>query len=112
MIKTVEIRTCDLPHDKPRTNADTVTFALDSSGYQIELCPKDRAALEKIMADYVEHARKTPVNGMAKKSSATRTVTERRRSRDIRAWAERNGKPVSGRGRIPAEIITEYDAAH
>jgi hypothetical protein len=112
VIEVIEVRTCDLAHDKPRKGADTVGFGLDGSEYLIELCPRDRAALDKIMAEYVSHARKVRLNGAAKKNSGYRNVADRQRSRDIRAWAESQGITVSMRGRIPAEVLEQYHAAH
>jgi hypothetical protein len=41
-----------------------------------------------------------------------RTAANRQRSADIRAWAKRNGIQVSDRGRIPAQVISKYDASH
>ncbi len=31
---------------------------------------------------------------------------------EIRAWARQRGHKVSERGRIPAQIIAEYEASH
>ena len=41
-----------------------------------------------------------------------RTTAHRRRSAEIRAWAKRSGMEVSDRGRIPAEVISQYEANH
>ena len=41
-----------------------------------------------------------------------RTGPGRERSSEIRAWAKQRGHKVSERGRIPASIITEYEASH
>jgi nucleoid-associated protein Lsr2 len=112
MIETVEIKTCDIAHEKPRKGAETVSFGLDNTEYQIELCPKDRAALEKVMSMYVPYARRARVNGAAGKKNAYRPISERRKSAAIRAWAESQGITVSARGRIPAEVLEQYRAAH
>ena len=45
-------------------------------------------------------------------AARTRTGPGRERSSEIRAWAKQRGYKVSERGRIPAQIISEYDAAH
>jgi hypothetical protein len=111
VIEIVEVKTCDAAHDKPRKGAETISFGLDNAEYQIELCPKDRAALERVMSMYVPYARKAPVNGAAVKKSY-RPIIERRKSAAIRAWAESQGITVSARGRIPAEVLEQYRAAH
>ncbi len=40
-----------------------------------------------------------------------RTASSRERSADIRAWAKDQGITVSERGRIPASVAEQYDAA-
>jgi len=37
--------------------------------------------------------------------------TSRQRSSDIRAWAKEQGITVSDRGRIPATVVAQYQAA-
>jgi Lsr2 len=56
----------------------------------------------------VEHARKA---GRAQGRRAGRTVASRQRSGDIRAWAKQQGLAVSERGRIPASVVEQYQAA-
>jgi len=40
-----------------------------------------------------------------------RILPSRERSGDIRAWAKGQGIPVSERGRIPASVVQQYEAA-
>jgi hypothetical protein len=40
-----------------------------------------------------------------------RTSSSRERSGGIRAWAKDQGIPVSARGRIPASVAEQYQAA-
>ena len=40
-----------------------------------------------------------------------RTAASRQRSSDIRAWARQQGLSVSERGRIPASVVQQYEAA-
>jgi nucleoid-associated protein Lsr2 len=110
MIETREIRTCDMEHAKPRTNADTVPFSLDGTNYEVELCPKDREAIEKIFGKYTPHARRAKVTSVP--AVKVRTVIDRRNSARIRAWAASQGIQVSERGRIPESVIQKYAAAH
>ena len=62
----------------------------------------------KQIAPYIEHGRK--VSRPAVRRGA-RTAASRQRSSDIRAWAMEQGITVSGRGRIPASVIEQYEAA-
>jgi len=44
-------------------------------------------------------------------SRSGRTASSRERSGDIRAWAKDRSIPVSHRGRIPASVLEQYEAA-
>jgi nucleoid-associated protein Lsr2 len=88
--------------------AETVRFAFDGTGYEIDLNAKNAKAFRTLLAPYVEHARKA---GRAPGRRAGRTVASRQRSGDIRAWAKQHGLAVSERGRIPASVVEQYQAA-
>jgi hypothetical protein len=88
--------------------AETVRFAFEGTGYEIDLSAKNAAAFRKLLAPYVEHARKA---GRAQGRRAGRTAASRQRSGDIRAWAKEHGLVVSERGRIPASVVEQYHAA-
>jgi hypothetical protein len=87
---------------------ETVRFAVDGTGYEIDLSAKNAAAFRKQLAAYVEHARKA---GRAPARRSGRAVASRQRSGDIRAWAKQHGVAVSERGRIPASVVEQYEAA-
>ncbi len=57
----------------------------------------------------------TPRKARGRRASATSsasTTTKRSDLGAVRAWARENGHSVSERGRIPAALLTAYDAAH
>jgi hypothetical protein len=85
-----------------------VRFAVEGTGYEIDLSAKNVAAFRKLLAPYLEHARKA---GRASARRAGRTAASRQRSGDIRAWAKQHGLAVSERGRIPASVMEQYEAA-
>jgi hypothetical protein len=85
-----------------------VRFAVDGTGYEIDLSAKNARAFSKLLAPYLEHARKA---GRAQRRRAGRTASSRQRSGDIRAWAKEQGLAVSERGRIPASVVEQYHAA-
>jgi hypothetical protein len=87
---------------------ETVRFAVDGTGYEIDLSAKNAAAFRKQLVAYVEHARKA---GRAPARRSGRTVASRQRSGDIRAWAKQHGVAVSERGRIPASVVEQYEGA-
>jgi hypothetical protein len=84
---------------------ETVRFAFGGAEYEIDLSAKNATAFRKKLAPFIEHARK------AGRSRPGRTVASRPRSGDIRAWASAQGIAVSGRGRIPASVVQQYQAA-
>ena len=49
------------------------------------------------------------VGGRSTRRAAGKSTTN---TRAVRAWANENGLTVSDRGRIPADIIAAYEAAH
>jgi hypothetical protein len=91
---------------------ETVRFGYAGREYEIDLNEEHAAALDEALAPYVEHARRT--NGG--KPRRGRRAEEGRRSskklRAIRQWAREQGLQVSDRGRISADIVAKYDAAH
>jgi nucleoid-associated protein Lsr2 len=91
---------------------ETVAFGLDGNSYEIDLSSENASKLRKEFAAYVDHARKASGGGGGGRRRRARTGPGRERSSEIRAWAKQRGYKVSERGRIPAQIISEYDAAH
>ena len=84
---------------------ETVRFAAGGTEYEIDLTNKHAAAFRKQLAPFVEHARKA-----GRGQRVPRTTSSRQRSGDIRAWAKEQGIAVSGRGRIPASVVEQYEA--
>ena len=74
--------------------------------YEIDLNKKNARAFRKQLAPFVEHARKA-----GRGQRRPRTSSSRQRSGDIRAWAKDQGIAVSDRGRIPASVVEQYEAA-
>src|SRR5216683_2641874 len=87
---------------------ETVRFGLGGAQYEIDLSKKHARAFRKHLAPYVEHARKA---GPGQRRRPARTTASRQRSADIRAWAKARGLLVSDRGRIPASVVDQYQAA-
>src|SRR5260370_28467843 len=77
----------------------TVRFAFDGTGYEIDLSAKNAAAFAKQLAPYIEHARRS---GRAQSRRPGRTAAGRQRGGDIRAWAKGHGPAGQARGRLAA----------
>jgi hypothetical protein len=87
---------------------ETVRFSLGGVEYEIDLSTKNARAFRKKVAPFVDHARKA---GRGQRRRSPRTTSARERGGDIRAWARDNGIAVSDRGRIPARVAAQYQAA-
>ncbi len=82
------------------------TVRVGGTEYEIDLNKKNARAYRKQLAPFAEHARRA-----GRERRRPRTSSSRQRSGDIRAWANEQGIAVSGRGRIPATVAEQYDAA-
>jgi Lsr2 len=101
--------TVELEDDLDGGPADeTLRFGLDGTEYEIDLRKNNASTFRRQIAPYIEHARKA---GRGQRRRAVRTPSSRKRSDDIRAWAKDQGIAVSERGRIPASVVEQYQAA-
>jgi len=108
--KTVVTVVCDLPHDGEIEGNETVSFSVDGTAFEIDVCSAHAKELHDIFGGYIDHARR--VSGGGSRRRKARTGPGRERSSEIRQWARERGEKVSERGRIPASIIQEYEATH
>lgn len=103
-----------LVDDIDGSNADeTITFGLDNTTYEIDLNDANAAKLRDALAPYVGHARKVANarrggGAGARRSSGGSGVD----TKAVREWARANGHEVSDRGRVPAQLVAAYEAAH
>jgi hypothetical protein len=86
----------------------TVRFGLGGADYEIDLNSENAAVFRKEVAPFIEHARNA---GRGPGRRPGRTAASRQRSGDIRAWARDHGIALSERGRIPASVVEQYQAA-
>ena len=91
-----------------RPATETVAFALDGTAYEIDLSAKNASKLRDAFAPYVGAARRTGQRSGARR----RRSSGDGRTAEIRAWARSKNLKVNERGRIPADIVAKYDAAH
>ena len=88
---------------------ETVVFGVDGRDYQIDLNAKHAASFRKQLAAFVKRAR---LVAPRRARGTARSAASRERSRQIRAWAERQGFEIAEHGRLPAHIVQEYERAH
>lgn len=93
---------------------ETVLFALDGSSYEIDLSTANAKKLRDSVAPYVAAARKVGrAGGRGAGARAGRgrgsAAMDREQAAAIRDWARKSGLKVSDRGRIPANIVEQYN---
>ena len=93
---------------------ERVEFALRGVAYQIDLSSANAAKRDKALKPFVAAAMK--VRNTRPSRGATSTNGNGQASKEqlaaIREWARRNGHQVSDRGRIKAEVVEAFEAAH
>ncbi|HEY7324307.1 MAG TPA: Lsr2 family protein [Streptosporangiaceae bacterium] len=88
---------------------ETIQFSLDGRSYEIDLNARHAAEFRHRLGPFTEHAR--PVR--SQRSRVTRrSAASRERSRQIRLWAEQRGFALSPHGRLPGNVIQQYDREH
>lgn len=88
------------------SEAEAVSFGFDGTAYEIDLGPANRERLRKALQPFIDAGRRVGRRGPA------RTASDRRKSAKIRAWAMAQGLDVAERGRISADVVSKYNAAH
>lgn len=104
--KTVVIYTDDLT-GKESEEVQTYGFTLNGVSYEIDLAPESYDQMLEDFGPYMEKGRKTGRVKGAPKVKAGGPSAE-----DIRTWARESGIEVNDRGRVPASIREQYEAAH
>ena len=110
---------CDL-HDDEVEGTETLSFGLDGSNYEIDLCEGHAADLRDAFATYVGAARRAgrtsaPAQRRSRSSNGSGRTGgngDRQRVQEIREWARSHGHQVSERGRLSAAVVEAYEAAH
>jgi hypothetical protein len=103
---------CDL-HEDEVEGTETVSFGLDGSSYEIDVCDTHATELRKAFATYVGAARRAGRTSVAaRRGRPSAKSSSNQRVAEIREWARKNGQQVSERGRLSATLVAAYEAAH
>jgi hypothetical protein len=86
----------------------TVRFDLGAAEYEIDLSAANVRRFRDQLAPFVDHARKI---SRGQRARPGRSPAARRASAEVRAWAREHGIEISERGRIPASVTEQYQAA-
>jgi hypothetical protein len=112
MARTVQVQLLDDIDGSPAN--ETVSFALDGMNYEIDLNAKHAEKLRAALAKFVSSSRRIGrghvVSARRARTGGTPVRTDRAQNQAIRDWANSRGIEVSHRGRIPANVIEQYQA--
>ena len=103
---------CDL--DDGNVEADeTLHFGLGDASYEVDVCGKHAQQVRDGLQPFVAHGRKTSsASSSSSRRRSGRAAAGRDQTAGVRAWAKDKGIHVNDRGRIPASVVKEYEAAH
>lgn len=92
----------------------TFTFAVDGTNYEIDLSTDNIKEFNEAIAGFVESARRVKASGSGYKARAGSGGVKRSREHlaAVRAWLRQQGHQVNDRGRIAADLMAKFDAAH
>lgn len=96
------------------SDISTVSFGLDGVSYEIDLNESNATNLREHLSEFIASARRTGgrvKRGASAAAGSTGTGRNREQTQAIREWAKKNGHEVSDRGRIPAAVISAFEAA-
>jgi hypothetical protein len=92
---------------------ETVSFALDGVGYEIDLSSSNAESLRETLAGWIGHARRVGGRSTARRSAPrAKAAAAKPDLAAVRAWARDNGFQVSDRGRVATEVLQAYDRAN
>jgi nucleoid-associated protein Lsr2 len=93
---------------------ESVAFSLDGVQFTIDLSKDNADKFRDLLSEYVEKG--TRLGGRKQRgTTATLKVNaggNKEQNQAIREWARSQGKKISDRGRIPADLVTEFQEAH
>ncbi|WP_104141231.1 Lsr2 family protein [Arthrobacter sp. ZGTC131] len=91
---------------------ETISFALDGSEYEIDLNEGHARELREALARFASAGRKVAGGRGRPAVRAKSSSNGGPDAKAVRTWAAENGIPVNTRGRIQAEVVEKYEAAH
>jgi len=93
---------------------ETVQIALDGQAYEIDLGTANAERLRENLQRFVDAATPTKTKAAPAKRGAkpAAAMSNRDLVREIRRWADEVGLAVSSRGRLSADLVDKYNAAH
>lgn len=98
---------CDV--GEPHEGTHSVTFAVGSDSYEVDLCDKHRQTFDKDMQKWTSAG--TKAHSARRKGSMTKAsqrATAGGLHTEVRQWAKIKGIEVPARGNLPKAIVEQY----
>ncbi|MCB0948380.1 MAG: Lsr2 family protein [Mycobacterium sp.] len=94
-------------------DGERVEFSFRGVDYQIDLSAANAAKFENALMPYINAAAKVRGAGRSRRTKLnTNGKSDPEQLAAVRLWARKNGYEVADRGRIKAEILEAFEAAH
>ncbi|MFE6736874.1 Lsr2 family protein [Microbacterium sp. NPDC057650] len=93
-------------------DGETIHFSIGGTAYEIDLNDAHAEEFHAALAPYIQAGRRAGSAGAGRTTSTRRSAPRNPDTAAIREWAGANGYKVSERGRISAEVVDAYRAAH
>lgn len=95
---------------------ERIEFSYQGTDYWIDLRPTNAEKFDAALQPFVKVAENVGSARSGRKAAVVDRYAGSGRSKEqlltIRNWANRNGFAVASRGRVKAEVIDAFDAAH
>ncbi len=102
--------------------AEPRTFSIDNVTYEIDLNETNYRKLKTALGPFIDSGRRQAVSKGRKETKAETpkiltvdskpTTLSKEQNDAIREWARKRGHKVSSRGRIPADIVNQFNTNH
>jgi hypothetical protein len=103
----------DIDGSEISNGGERVEFGLRGVAYRIDLSSANVTKLQKALKPYVDAATKVRGGGRSRRLKANgHGKGSPEQLAAVREWARKNGHEVADRGRIRAEIVEAFEAAH
>lgn len=92
----------------------TVSVSLDGKAVELDLSQKNYDKVAEFLEPYLSAGRKpsgSSTSGRRRRASAAAPTSGGVDTKAVRAWAAAQNVEISSRGRISAEVLTQYEAA-
>lgn len=108
VLRVSDLSGTELGEDEGRT----VTFAIGSDVYEMDLTDDEAGAFFDVLQPYTAAATKVAGRGARKPGGRASARRDQSQTKAIKAWADEQGLGYPKRGRLPADLVSRYEAAH